>query len=74
MAKHTIPINDETIYWRLYDTRQILIRRLKRSITWQEFLFSAVTGKPLKSQQELLEEADRSFERGIKKHADKEEA
>lgn len=65
----TITITDETVYWDLYQARQLLIKKLHRNISWQEFLHSAVFQKPLKSQQELLEEADDLYDKEVKKHA-----
>ena len=59
---------DELEYWRINDLKHKLSLRLGRNVTMKEFVYSAITGKYLKSAQELIEEADRIYCKEMKKH------
>lgn len=68
MKKNILLRLDETLWWRMYDLKAKVSKSIRKNISWEEFIYSAVTGLPIKTTQEMLEEADRITERSLKEH------
>lgn len=59
---------DEVTFWEIHDLKMLINGKVGRNVSWNDLVYSAITGKPLKTMQQLLEEADRITERKVKEH------